>query len=94
MVGVGTALLFFLSGNPHPRPLPGGEGTKGQGKTGAQVTAQYIGSDACASCHSNETAEWKKSQHHDAMAAASEQSMLGNFNGAKFTYAGITSDIF
>ena len=56
--------------------------------------AQYIGSDACASCHSNETAEWKKSQRHDAMAAASEQSMLGNFNGAKFTYAGITRTFF
>ena len=27
-------------------------------------------------------------QHHDAMAQASEQSVLGNFNNAKFTYAG------
>ena len=31
---------------------------------------------------------WRKSQHHDAMARASEQSVLGNFNNAKFAYAG------
>jgi len=69
----------------HNRPL---------GNTGVPVTAQYVGSDACASCHSQETAGWRKSQHHDAMARASEQSVLGNFNNAKFAYAGFTSTFF
>ena len=69
----------------HNRPL---------GKTGVPVTAQYVGSDACASCHGQETAGWRKSQHHDAMAQASEQTVLGNFNNAKFAYAGLTSTFF
>ena len=69
----------------HNRPL---------GKTGVPVTAQYVGSDACASCHGQETAGWRKSQHHDAMARASAQSVLGNFNNAKFAYAGLTSTFF
>jgi Cytochrome c554 and c-prime len=83
--------------NPHPgsfdfaqdRPLP-----QAEGKSDVQVTAQYVGSSACASCHGKETAEWQESQHHDAMARASEQSVLGNFNNAKFTYARITSTFF
>jgi Tfp pilus assembly protein PilF len=56
--------------------------------------AQYVGSSACAGCHVNEYEQWRQSQHHAAMAVASEQSVLGNFNGAKFTYAGTTSTLF
>ena len=101
VVGVGAALLYFLSGNPHrssfdfaqDRPLREGEGTI-QGKTDAHATAQYVGSSTCAACHGNQAAEWQKSQHHDAMAPASEQSVLGNFSNAKFTYAGSTSTFF
>jgi Tfp pilus assembly protein PilF len=104
-LAIGAALLYFLSVNPqigsfdgvYPersrraqgRPLP-----QGEGKTDVLVTAQYVGSNACESCHDKETVEWRKSQHHDAMAEASEQSVLGNFNGAKFTYASITSTFF
>jgi Tfp pilus assembly protein PilF len=58
------------------------------------LTAQYIGSRACVSCHDKEAAEWRTSQHHDAMAEASEKSVLGNFANAKFSYAGITSTFF
>jgi tetratricopeptide (TPR) repeat protein len=57
-------------------------------------TAQYVGSKACVSCHEKETSEWQKSQHHDAMAEASAQSMLGDFNDARFAYAGVTSRFF
>ena len=69
----------------HNRPL---------GKTGVPVTAQYVGSNACVSCHDKEASAWRKSQHHDAMARASEQSVLGNFNNAKFAYAGLNSIFF
>src|SRR5262249_13270584 len=50
----------------------------------ASGTAQYIGSESCISCHTEEGAEWQKSQHYAAMAQASEQSVRGNFNNAKF----------
>jgi Flp pilus assembly protein TadD len=57
----------------------------------ASAAARYVGSDACASCHRPESDEWRGSQHHDAMAEASEQSVLGRFDGSTFSYAGTTS---
>ncbi len=99
--------LFFAYKSPHPRiesgagsnPLSKGEGTgsvalpEGEGKNMA-LAVSYAGSDACVSCHGKEASEWQKSQHHDAMAQATEQSVLGNFTNAKFTYAGLTSTFF
>ncbi|HSE85648.1 MAG TPA: tetratricopeptide repeat protein [Candidatus Binatia bacterium] len=98
-LSIGGALFYFLSGSPQPRPfdfaqdrpLPEGKATRA---TAVSVTAQYVGSSACASCHDREMAEWQKSQHHDAMAEANEKSVLGNFANAKFSYAGITSTFF
>ena len=58
------------------------------------LAGQYVGSKACVSCHEKEAGEWQKSQHHDAMAVAGEQTVLGNFNNAKFTYAGLTATFF
>ena len=96
-LAVASALLYFSYRNPHTgffdfaqdRTLP-----KGQGKTDVPVTAQYVGSNACVSCHGKEASEWQTSQHHDAMAEATAQSVLGNFNNAKFNYAGLTSTFF
>ena len=107
-LAAGGALLYFFYRGPLPgpfdfaqdRPLPEGEGRKsvvltvGHGKTGVPVTAEYVGSEACVSCHGKEAADWQKSQHHDAMAEATEQSVLGNFNNAKFNYPGLTSTFF
>ena len=58
------------------------------------LVGQYVGSNACVSCHDKEASAWRKSQHHDAMARASEQSVLGDFNNAKFAYAGVNSIFF
>ena len=97
-VAVGTALFYFSYVNPHlissfdlaqKRRLPGVDG-----RQSSQLAANYVGSDGCTSCHGNEAAEWRRSQHRDAMAQASDQSVLGNFNNAKFTYAGVTSTFF
>jgi len=97
VIAVAAGLLYFSYTPSHPQiesgagsiPLPGGEA-----RDDVPVDAQYIGSSTCASCHDGEAAEWRKSQHHDAMAEASDKSMLGNFNGTKFTYAGTTSTFF
>jgi predicted CXXCH cytochrome family protein len=44
----------------------------------------YVGASACAACHANEAKAWRGSDHDLAMQAASAQSMLGNFDNAKF----------
>jgi hypothetical protein len=46
---------------------------------------------ACAACHAKENAAWQGSRHRAAMQVADAKTMLGNFNGARFTYAGVTS---
>ena len=56
--------------------------------------AQYIGREVCASCHQAETDRWTGSHHDLAMQPANDETVLGDFDGAEFTYAGITSTFF
>ena len=60
----------------------------------APARPTYLGSAACASCHSKEHEAWQGSHHDRAMAEATEATVLGNFSGAKFTHAGVTSTFF
>src|SRR5271169_6319934 len=53
--------------------------------------ARFVGSQACATCHAKEYAAWKISQHRAAMQVADENTVLGDFNAARFSYAGTTS---
>lgn len=69
-------------------------GSDSRQNSDASNAARYVGSQACVSCHDKESAEWRKSQHHDAMAHASEESIRGDFNNTKFSYAGVTSTFF
>jgi predicted CXXCH cytochrome family protein len=56
--------------------------------------AAYVGTKACAGCHAEAYEAWKGSDHALAMQHANVQSVLGNFNDAKFIYSGITSTFF
>jgi predicted CXXCH cytochrome family protein len=56
--------------------------------------AEFVGSAACASCHASEHAAWSRSQHARAMQHATAQTVLGDFNDARFTFDGITSTFF
>jgi Flp pilus assembly protein TadD len=58
--------------------------------------ASYVGGKACSSCHAAATRDWTGSHHDLAMQVASDKTVLGDFNQARFTYAGtgITSTFF
>ena len=60
----------------------------------AAPQARYVGGQACASCHAAEFKDWTGSDHDLAMQHVSDKSVLGDFNGARFSYAGITSSFF
>jgi tetratricopeptide (TPR) repeat protein len=82
-----TAVGFWFEHRARPvERLQGGVQTSEAG--------HYVGSNACVSCHSSQAGEWRTSQHHDAMAEATEEKVLGNFKDATFTYAGVTSTFF
>ena len=53
--------------------------------------ATFLSRDTCARCHPEQTAAWRGSHHDLAMQEATEESVLGDFAGATFTYAGTTS---
>lgn len=46
----------------------------------------YVGSSACAGCHGAQSAAWSSSQHARAMQAASDASVLGDFNDLEATH--------
>lgn len=56
--------------------------------------AEFVGSQNCVSCHQREHANWKSSDHHAAMQEVNERSVLGDFDGAKFTQDGVTSTFY
>ena len=60
----------------------------------SQAEATYVGRDACAACHDDETALWAGSHHDLAMQEATEATVLGDFNDATLTHRGITSTFY
>ena len=56
--------------------------------------AEYVGTSACASCHSTEAELWRGSHHDLAMQDANGDAVLGDFSGVTFTENGITSVFF
>jgi predicted CXXCH cytochrome family protein len=56
--------------------------------------AAFVGSETCAGCHQAEAKLWHNSNHEQAMAHATEQSVLGDFNDAGFDYYGVHSRFF
>ncbi|MEC5386932.1 multiheme c-type cytochrome [Uliginosibacterium sp. H3] len=60
----------------------------------AVLNAGFLGSQACQSCHAPQYAAWDKSQHRHAMQHLSAETALGDFNDARFSYAGVESRFF
>ena len=54
----------------------------------------FAGSKECASCHRTEATLWQSSQHQRAMQHATDQTVLGDFNDARFDYYGVASRFF
>lgn len=75
-----------------------GPGSKGEGAPNRSAVldprAEFVGSTTCGACHAAEHAAWDSSHHSLAMQEAGEETVLGDFGGATFTYAGTTSTFF
>ncbi|MFO1153695.1 MAG: multiheme c-type cytochrome [Rhodospirillales bacterium] len=56
--------------------------------------AGFVGSQTCSGCHGVETKAWHGSHHDLAMAEATDTTVLGDFNNATFSHAGVTSRFF
>jgi tetratricopeptide (TPR) repeat protein len=63
-------------------------------QAGAEAGATYVGRAQCAACHAEETARWTGSHHDLAMQAATEATVLGDFNDATFEQFGVASRFY
>jgi tetratricopeptide (TPR) repeat protein len=68
------------------------QGSNGEMVAGA--TASFTGSEKCRDCHRGEYDKWTASHHRMAMAVATEETVLGDFNDAVFDYFGQTSRFY
>jgi hypothetical protein len=48
-------------------------------------TGNYVGSSACQSCHPNQHGSWHESYHRTMTQAASEESVLGDFDNVRLS---------
>jgi len=56
--------------------------------------AEYTGSKSCRSCHLEQYSLWKDSHHYQAMQPATDKTVLGDFTGSEFDYAGTHSRFY
>lgn len=54
----------------------------------------FVGSQACAGCHREQFQAWQGSQHARSMQHATSDTVLGDFTGATFSYAGVESRFY
>jgi predicted CXXCH cytochrome family protein len=58
------------------------------------LTQEYVGASACKQCHQAEFEAWQGSHHELAMQEANAQTVLGDFNNAKFKHDNVESAFF
>ncbi|HVT86833.1 MAG TPA: cytochrome c3 family protein, partial [Chitinophagaceae bacterium] len=58
------------------------------------VVNNYVGDQACKSCHSSQYKEWLSSDHFEAMQPANDSTVEGDFNNASYTADGVTTKFF
>ena len=59
-----------------------------------EIGPSFVGRERCAACHEAATRAWLGSDHDLAMAEATEETVLGDFNDIEVEYHGITSRFF
>jgi tetratricopeptide (TPR) repeat protein len=67
------------------RPITMGEADEGP---------VFVGRDSCVDCHRAPSESWNGSDHDLAMAEASEETVLGDFDGAELSHFGVSSRFF
>jgi len=96
VLGVGAAVAvlaiaagawWWQSGRQSRAPLAGAYQP-------ARASASYVGHQVCGQCHQQAEQGWRGSHHDLAMQSATDASVAGDFNNARFSYAGVTSTFF
>jgi len=60
----------------------------------ATPNPSWVGGQVCADCHAAQSKAWRGSDHDQAMMEATEASVLGDFDSARFEHFGIETVFF
>ena len=60
----------------------------------AQAGGDFVGRKVCAECHAEQVERWRGSHHDLAMQHATDETVLGDFSSAEFSYAGVKSKFY
>jgi tetratricopeptide (TPR) repeat protein len=90
VAAAGSAGWFLWSARGNRGPAEAGP-PAASASIAAGTARSYIGEPACTKCHESQTKEWRQSDHARAMEIAGPSTVIGDFNGATFAYAGMTS---
>ena len=82
-----TALLAVLAACQ-------GQPENASGPLDAGRDLEFVGRQRCRECHPDEDRLWRGSHHDLAMQEALDRTVLGDFDNAEFTHAGVTSTFF
>jgi hypothetical protein len=97
---IALCLLAIIAGIYFVRPVTNMAPTTTVEKPSAPVSvktpepAHFVGAESCQQCHQKEFEAWRGSHHALAMQEANAQTVLGDFDNAKFTHNGIESTFF
>jgi predicted CXXCH cytochrome family protein len=61
---------------------------------GQKPDPDWVGTEQCQSCHPREYEAWRGSDHDLAMQSATRETVLGDFDNARFDYAGLSHRFF
>jgi mono/diheme cytochrome c family protein len=95
VVAAAVALIAIREISDRQTPTATPESIAAPAPSAGKVTdLEYVGSSACATCHSGEASRWKSSDHFHSMAEPTASNVLGDFKDAKFSYGNVTSTFF
>lgn len=60
----------------------------------SQIEVNYVGRQACVSCHAEQDKLWQGSHHDLAMQEANQQTVLGDFRNVEFSKDGVITRFF
>jgi|TARA_B110000305_G_C19462871_1_gene655774 tetratricopeptide (TPR) repeat protein len=63
-------------------------------KDGKELSASFVGSETCKTCHLEQFQDWQGSHHDQAMKIADSSSILADFNNEIFTSKTVKSKFF
>lgn len=89
IIGIIATLIIVLS-----LPFYALKQNKKQNTTETDPAATFVTSEACAKCHKQEYKEWQDSHHAKAMAVATGETVLGDFNDTTFVKNGVQSRFY